>query len=92
MSGAVGRAFGALQTKDWRNAEEMLATIAELIHDQTLLLMKVNSKKGTKLPKALKIERPWQVEAKKNKPRRNATTEEMIAIFGVPGRRPQTEA
>ncbi len=85
--GAVGRARGALQAQTWQNNEELLAVIAELLHDNTRAFIMANSKKGTPAPKQLKIPRPLRTNQKPAK-KRKATIAELKRFFGE--RRPPT--
>jgi hypothetical protein len=80
MEGAVGQARGALQASQWKHTEELLAVIAELIHENTRAFVVVNSKKGGRPPEPLKITRPYQQSIKKA--RRKATSEDLVKMFG----------
>lgn len=77
---AFGLALGAY-TPGWGNAEELLALIAELTHDSNRLFVVANSRKGTAIPKRLELERPPRKGQKKTY--RNATSEEIAAMFGL---------
>lgn len=70
----------------WPIATELLAVAVELIHMQWTGFMMVNSKKGTKKPKPLRVPRPGEQVAKRKK--RPATIAETMAsltrTFGAP--------
>ncbi|MDF1596942.1 MAG: hypothetical protein P1T08_12760 [Acidimicrobiia bacterium] len=60
----------------WGYTEELLAVIAELVHENIRVLVKANSKKGTRLPDPLRLPRPW------TPPRRPATAHDLKLLFG----------
>lgn len=59
MLHALADAVGA---QKWRDNEELLAMIAELLHALLVVTIKVHSKKGAQMPKPLRITRPGQPE------------------------------
>lgn len=52
------RTVTALRGDPWHDDTHLLALIAELIHENTLLFLKANTKKGTQIPKRLRVPRP----------------------------------
>lgn len=56
MLEAIADALG----EQWGKTQELLATIAEILHALFLLTLKVNSKPHAQMPKPLRIRRPNQ--------------------------------
>lgn len=82
-SGALAREmFPDTVGADWGNAEELLASVSELIDLGNRQFVLANSAKGTKAPKPIKITRPWEVK----KTKRIATPEEVAQLMGGEGR------
>lgn len=70
----------APESTEWRNTEELLATLIEVIDYGNRLFIMANSKKGARHPKPIKVIRPYQPEPERPR-RRQATGEEMRAFF-----------
>lgn len=60
----------------WGMSEELLASVCELLDVNNRQFATAHSKKGTKLPPALRITRPY------TKPKRNATAREIRRLMG----------
>lgn len=69
-----GEAFG------WRNSEELLALIAELLDLNNRLFVQANSKPGSPRPKPLEIPRPYRA-TEPDRPQPKATADEITRFF-----------
>lgn len=71
------------ETFGWTYTEELLALIAEILDQSTRLFIMANSKKGTKPPDPLEIQRPGQPSRKEREKqvRRNPTHGEIVDFF-----------
>lgn len=63
----------------WRQLDELLATIAELVDINNRAFIRVHSEPHSPQPEPIKIRRPWDRDREPQ--RRTATTEEMAAFF-----------
>lgn len=84
LESALGLALGAY-TPAWTNNEELLALIAEQIHENTRAFVIAHSKRGAAAPPALRIPRPDRDSARAagaTDRKRPATSEELVAFFG----------
>lgn len=66
----------------WGPTQELLATIAELVDAGNRLFFSANSKKGTRLPRPIRIPRPSE---RRRRRKRNATGEELARMVGRVG-------
>lgn len=66
----------------WDTKTELLATIAELIDQNSRLFIMANSKQGAKPPTPIKIPRPGQIELE---PPKIDSTAAMSKVWGLGG-------
>lgn len=70
----------------WTHTDELLAVLAELVDYSNRLFMLANTKKGTKLPDPLQINRPGEDPQKRKDAAKNVkrkpTHEEVVRFFG----------
>ena len=66
----------------WGNTEELLATLIEVNDAQLRAFIQANSKPNSKKLEPIKIERPYENNAKSAK--KHTTLKEMINLGGIP--------
>jgi hypothetical protein len=82
LESRTARELGAEAPGDWTVADELLALAVESIEIANYLFLKVNTKKGTDLPKPMRIPRPG---AETGQAKEQSSTAELGRFFGGPG-------
>lgn len=80
VDSATAVALGA-HTPGWSTTEELLALVAELVDTGNRYFYSANSKRGTRPPDPVRITRP------NRRPRRVATSADLVEMFGGVARR-----
>lgn len=78
------RELGALKPGEWHNAEELLATLIEVVWEGHRLFFSAHAKKGKKPPAPLKVPRPTR-SGEQTPPKEQSTREELLAAFSAGG-------
>ena len=81
LESRTARALGAVAPGQWHNVEELLALLAEELDFGNRLFLMTHSKKGARQPKPLKVPRPRDA-GRENRPKPQASTNELKAFFG----------